>query len=262
VRSLPMSDMVRRGWLPSETTTGARVAACLQFFGVSNIEDWHRRYQAMIASSAFKTSATKESTVGAVAAWLRQGEILASRIPCSRWNPASFQAELSNLREVTRQSKPEIFIAELVRRCANHGVALAVVPAPSGCRASGLTRFLSRSKALLLLSLRYRWHDSFWFSFFHEAGHLLLHSENAVFVEGIGTETTYEHEANQFAEELLIPSKYAARLRNVAHDAREIMRLAQELGVSRGIVVGQLHHKGIIGQERMNHLRRRFSLTN
>ena len=33
------------------------------------------------------------------------------------------------------------------------------------------------------MSIRYRWADVFWFSLFHEIGHLLLHDRSSVFIE-------------------------------------------------------------------------------
>ena len=41
----------------------------------------------------------------------------------------------------------------------------------------GITRWLSSDRAIIQMSLRYRTDDQFWFSFFHEDGHVLLHGK-------------------------------------------------------------------------------------
>lgn len=58
-----------------------------------------------------------------------------------------------------------------------------IVPHFSKGRANGATRWISPSKAVIQLSLRYKWEDIFWFTFFHEAGHVVLHQKKQVFVE-------------------------------------------------------------------------------
>lgn len=66
---------------------------------------------------------------------------------------------------------------EIVQLCARTGVALVLVPEVQGARASGAARWLNPRKAIIQLSLRYHWEDHFWFSFFHEASHILRHPE-------------------------------------------------------------------------------------
>src|SRR5262245_53695423 len=127
--------------------------------------------------AAFRTSPSFDSQPSAVAAWLRQGEIETEAFDCNHWDPIRFRESLADIRSLTRQKEPRRFIPALQRCCAESGVAVAIVRAPKGCRASGATRFLTRHKALLMLSFRYLTDDQFWFTFFHEAGHLLLHGD-------------------------------------------------------------------------------------
>jgi HTH-type transcriptional regulator / antitoxin HigA len=113
---------------------------------------------------------------------------------------------LITMRRLTRKKEPSIFVPELRKLCAENGVALVIARGPAGCRASGATRFLSDKKAMILLSFRYLADDQFWFTFFHEAGHLLMHSHKAVFLEdGSDVSLKEEHEANLFAQNILIP---------------------------------------------------------
>jgi Zn-dependent peptidase ImmA (M78 family) len=136
---------------------------------------------------------------------------------------------------------------------------VVVVRAPGGCRASGATRFLTKDKALLLLSFRYLTDDHFWFTFFHEAGHLLLHGERGFFLEGVDMPSTIEEdEANEFAANTLVPSEFQPTLLSLRADAHKVIRFAMKIGVSPGIIVGQLQHLGKIRQNQLNSLKRRF----
>ena len=196
---------------------------------------------------------------GALAAWLRQGEIEAAAVSCSEWNPETFRSVLPEIRALTREKNPAKFLPELRTLCASAGVALVVVRCPTGCRTSGAVRLLSSNKALLLLSFRYLVDDQFWFSFFHEAGHLILHSDRGVVWDDPDTaDSPEEREANEFAADALIPSESQVAFSKLRVDSREIIRFAHKLGVAPGIVVGQLQYRGRISHKQLNSLKRRF----
>jgi len=259
ISGLPVGDMVRFGWI--RTVEASReAAACLRFFDVPDIQAWRSKYASLHQSVAFRSSSSFESREGAVAAWLRQGEIEARSIRCKPWNPEVFASQLTQVRGLTRQKNPADFVQNLINLCAPAGVAVAIVRAPNGCRASGATRFLSDRQALLQLSFRYLSDDQFWFSFFHEAGHLLLHGRDGSFLEGIGTPATpQEDEASAFAEQILVPPEWRDKMLALGSNSREVIRFARRLGISPGIVVGQLQHFGRVKRSHLNGLKRRFT---
>jgi len=256
---LPLSDMLTFGWLLHEPNPSDQLAACLRFFNVSSIHAWNHTYAALQEKVAFRTSMAFKSRPAAVAAWLRQGAIQAETIHCKPWDGTHFKKCLLIARSLTRAKDPKAFLPVLERSCAESGVALVIVRSPAGCRASGATTFLSREKALLLLSFRYLTDDQFWFSFFHEAGHLLLHGDQGLFLESDAAPTTpREREASGFAEDILIPPEFQEILRHLRPDAREVIRFARRAGVSPGIVVGQLQHSKRFKHNQLNSLKRRF----
>lgn len=260
--SFPISDMIKLGWIPRVSSIADRVGACLDFFDVPDVATYHDKYDNTLQRIAFKTSNSFDSEPGAVAAWIRRAEILADDLECSKWNEAKFLGTLHTIRELTRWKNPSEFIPELQQRCAAAGVAVVVARAPKGCRASGATKFSASGNPLILLSFRHLSEDHFWFAFFHEAGHVILHGANGLFVEGPGSiDTPSENEANAFAEEILIPSRHRDELTHLAIDKMTIARFARKMGVSAGIVVGQLQHHGIISHNKMNFLKRRFRWT-
>jgi HTH-type transcriptional regulator / antitoxin HigA len=256
---LPLGDMIRFGWVAPEPHPSEEVDACLRFFDVANTQAWRERYDGLHRMVAFRTSPSFDSQPAAVITWLRRGEIEAETIKCSSWNPEAFQSSLPQIRSLTREKDPHKFLPALRDLCAASGVAVVVVRAPTGCRASGATRFLSSEKALLQLSFRYLTDDHFWFTFFHEAGHLLLHGQNAFFLEGPETLSTKEEEgANEFAAYTLVPSEFRREMLRLRADSRAVIRFARRVGISRGIVVGQLQHLGKLGRDQLNGLKCRY----
>jgi HTH-type transcriptional regulator / antitoxin HigA len=256
---IPAIELMKWEWVKPVSEPAAKVAACLQYFGVSSVEAWREAYKDVLHVIALRTSPTFESQLGAVAAWLRQGEIAASSIKCEPWDPERFRQELASIRGLTRQPDPAVFLPDLVQRCAACGVAVVVVRAPKNCRASGASRFLSPNRPILLLSFRYLSDDHFWFTFFHEAAHLLLHSDKYLFLEGdYKLSSTQEEEANAFAAATLIPPEFQAEMLQLTANKIAVMRFARKVGVSRGIVVGQLQHRRIIERNQLNSLKQRY----
>lgn len=280
LRELPVGDMIKFGWLDPVPRPVDEYAACLRFFDVPSIDAWRRKYSDIQASAAFKTSASLDSQPAAVAAWLRQGEIEAQSEHCQPWDPAKFAHALIGVRKLTKEKKPAIFLSKLKDICRECGVAIVVLRSPTGCRASGATRFISDTKALLLLSFRYLSDDHFWFTFFHEAGHLLLHGRDRLFIEDASKakaesskrskvadlfpapddtgSLVEEREANRFAADSLIPPAHQISMSGLPLEPRAIIRFALRVGVSPGIVVGQLQHLGRVKHDRLNRLKRRF----
>jgi HTH-type transcriptional regulator/antitoxin HigA len=255
---LPIAEMVRLGWITKTTSVPARVAECLQFFGVASVAAWREQYERPIA--AFRVSATVASRTGAIAAWLRQGERQAESIPCQPFDESGFRGALRGIRGLTRQTDPAVFTPELTAVCAAHGVAVVFVPAPRGCPASGATRWLSSEKALLQLSLRHKSNDHLWFTVFHEAGHLLLHGKRVMYIEGTESiSAEHEAEADRFARDVLIPPSEAKALPEVGRSAATVRAFAERIGVAPGIVVGRIQREGILHWSQLNALKARYA---
>lgn len=259
LRKLPVSDMRRFGWLEASPTPSDETKCCLDFFGVESVAKWHEKYDYLEEAVLFRRSENFDSRPASVAAWLRMGELEAARIKCKRWSPGKFQESLEEVRKLTRKKDPNVFLPRLRELCAACGVALVVARTPSGCPASGATRFLNDRKAMLLLSFRHMTDDHFWFSFFHEAAHLILHHPHEFMVEGVGDRTAaFEEEANEFAQDTIVPDEYVAEMKQLKSRSIDIMRFARKVGVSPGLIVGQLQHRKILSFNQQNRLKQRY----
>jgi HTH-type transcriptional regulator/antitoxin HigA len=233
------------------------IKACLSFFNVTNPGEWERRYTDFVGV-AFRQSPSFKPKLGALAAWVRQGEIEASLVHCARWNPSLLREQLGEIRSSTRLKSPKTFVPRLKKICASVGIAIVFVRTPPGCSVSGAARFVSPDKALIIISFRHLSDDQFWFTFFHEVGHLLLHGPSNTFVDSGDDKGAKESEANNFAAGLLIPADRLDELLRLRARTEDIVRFAVSLGICPGIVVGQLQHHSIIGPRQLNFLKRRY----
>ncbi|HEX8597367.1 MAG TPA: HigA family addiction module antitoxin [Chloroflexia bacterium] len=249
LKDVPLREMIRRGWLQEQKDKVAQVRELLRYFGVASSEQWRSFYAQ--TSPSFRKSPSFEGAPGSVAAWLRRGEVKAQQIQCAPYDAKKFREVLRQVRSLTREGI-DVALEELVRLCASVGVAVVVVPELPKTRVSGAARWLSPAKALIQLSWRYKRDDQFWFTFFHEAAHILLHGKRNVYLDGdTNTDTTAnqnnqdsEREADNFASDTLIPPTDLQRFINDMDYRDEVVieQFATEIGIAPGIVVGKLQH--------------------
>ena len=258
--SIPVREMIGKGWLPRREDDADQVREVLDFFGVSTPNEWKTVWMNPQKQAAFRKSLTFSSEPGAVSAWLRYGERTAREIDCEPFNKEAFKKALRRIRSLTATA-PEVFKPEMRAQCAKAGVALVFTPQVDEARICGATRWLSKDKALIQQSLRYKTDDQFWFTFFHEAGHVLRHGKRDVFLEDTDAgeeEKDKEEEADRFACDFLIPRKsWRAFVATGDFSEAAIRAFADEQGIAPGIVVGRLQHEQHLPwNTRLNHLKR------
>ena len=259
MNSLPLRDMVRRRWISPHLKGEKKLEACLNYFGVNSYVSWKNKYEGLMHSVAFRTSNTYDSEPESVISWLRQAELQVEKEDGGRWDRDQFALSIQKAKELTLVKDPRDFLPSLRELLMPCGVSIAVSPVPSRCRTSGAVFFVSNDHAVILLSFRYLSDDQFWFTFFHECGHLLLHSDKGLFLEGNFATGIEENEANEFASTFLIPIEFEQELcRLTSKNVRGIYRFARKLGISPGIVVGQLQHRGIVHHRHLNKIKTRY----
>ena len=248
------NELKKLNLVPVFTRAVDKVKALQDFFGVMSL---HQVLELPRYRVAFRHKARSESerSQEAVSAWLRVGETEARKAECAPFDSTNLESALDDMRAMTRKD-PAQFSVPLKKTLAQAGVALVACPHFPKTKAHGATFFLTPEKAVLMVTLRYRWADIFWFSLFHEIGHILLHGTKAVILEG-SEKTLKEEEADQFAKNCLIaPEQWDAFVGAGRFDPQSIRGFAKEVGVASGIVVGRLQHEGHLEQHQGNELRK------
>ena len=204
LRDFPVTELVKRDVLPAEPADKvSRVEQMLAFFGVASVGAWEEEYAGL--ACAFRTSRAYEAKPGALATWLRLGEMAARDARCEPYERKRLEAALPSLRELT--GRPPRCSATGCGSSARRAVwPLSSCPSCPAARASGVTRWLTPAKALIQLSLRYRTDDHLWFTFFHEIAHVLRHGKTDVWIEATSSpDDPREAEADKFSRDVLIP---------------------------------------------------------
>ena len=258
VKAFPVRDLVKRGCFQRPKSDIDAVSKLLAFFRVGSVDAWTARYG--LANVAYRHSPKFKSDETALATWLRLGEIEAEDQACAEYNESRFKHAVRTIRGLTREP-----IVEALQRttglCNEAGVALVLVQPLPKTALSGAAWWLSPRKAVIQLTARHKTDDHLWFSFFHEAAHILLHSKKGVFVdEANGNDAEQEAEANEWASStLILKSAWQQFVATSPRSAQLVREFADEQGVAPGIVVGMLQHKGLLRWTHLNGLKVRLS---
>ncbi len=248
LKFFPIAKMIKLGWLAKMHNKPDQLDELLRFLGIASPEQWPLVFRGYQISTEYRRTNTLEKNKESISVWLRKGSIEAQNISCLAYDKEGFRQSLHQIRELTIETEPSVFVPKLTEICAKQGVAIVFVPQIPGMGVHGATRWHG-DRAIIQLSLLYKSNDHLWFTFFHEAGHLLLHGKKDVFLEGLQTKNDTidekEVEADKFAQEILIPpKKWSGFIKNWDKiSLNDIEIFARDIGIAPGIIVGRLQHR-------------------
>ena len=238
LKDIPVNELKKRGKISDSKDKVVILRDILKFFGVGRVSGWKEIWDE--PKVAARRSVCFETRPGHASAWIRLGELQGHAIECKPYDRKKFETAVKRIRTLTTLN-PSEFIPKMIELCAEAGVALALVPEMKKVPWSGATKWLTPNKAMILLDLRGKGEDLFWFAFFHEAGHVLHDSKKALYINDNSKDDPKEVAADLFASEILIPAKFKQQIISLK-SRDDVKRLANGLGICSGIVVGRFEH--------------------
>jgi len=251
LKSVPLKELTTRGLIQPCKEKLEQLRQVLKFYGVANVEAWHQYWEQ--PTFAFRKSPSFEGKTAAIAAWLRACELAATDIETEPFSKKDFRTSLKKARQLTTQ-EPSEYISALKDLCSDSGVALVLLKEIRGAPISGAAKWLHKDKAMIALTLRGKRNDRFWFSFFHEAGHIVNDGKKETFVDSDENKGRQEERADRFAADFLIPRRHLKELETL-EDEEEVNEFAYSIGVHPGIVVGRLQNDGLLDWSEGNDLK-------
>lgn len=258
----PIADLVRHRLIDRGPTKAATLAHLLSWLGVSSPAAFDR----VASAAAYRASPAFTASPEAVTAWLRWGELQAVEIEAAPFDARRFRQVLTEIRPLTRREPFAQVFKRMQSMCAEAGVIVVLTPELSGTRLSGAARRLG-SRAVIQLSLRHNSDDQFWFTFYHEASHILSGGRRREFVDGADAEDAEadddERAADRFARDALLPIDDYARFVEAADFSRNAIRsFAEAQSVAPGIVAGRLEKDKHVRPGQLRSLKRTLRLPN
>lgn len=247
LKELPIPYLLEHNLIKEKKDKIIQIIECLKFFGVASVAAWRNKYEIPLVE--FRSSQTRAAKSGAVATWLRYCEKVCENSVCQPYNKELFKEQLENAKKLAIETDSKRLIPKLQTMLAKAGVTLIVKPTPPKCPIHGAAKWMSQNRALLMISTRYKTDDQFWFSFFHESAHILFHGKRQLYIDQEFEEMPKdkkEEEANQFAEDKLMPKWAVNKLNSIKHTHDAVNKFSKEIGIAPGIVIGRMQKEGLL----------------
>lgn len=183
----------------------------------------------------------------ALAAWLRLGTTKAQSTAVQPFDAERLRGKLETLKGLSLLSVQE-YLPRLEQELADCGIVLVLAPGFAHTYAQGATHWIQKDKVVLMLNTTKKDEGKFWFTLFHELGHILLHGKKEAIVEienGV-EETDIEREADRFAQQQLIPdfkNTMQACMSTRGSPVEAVRAAAHNAGVSPAILAGRITHE-------------------
>lgn len=270
MRNFPVKEMQNLSWIKESTKALEKSKSLLSFFRINSLDEWD--LELIASQSSFRSAKIPSKRQHAIAAWLWMGYLQAQEFRGPEFSKTAFRQRLDIIRAMAANPNSDTFKA-VIDECAKAGVILRYVQELPGIGVYGATRWINPRNPLIQLCLRGKTDDQFWFTFFHEAGHVLFHGKSKAYIDlkGKNDQEEEEAEANKFAADFLIPKEawkkftsydlwYSRGGSEYGSKRKELITaFAQSVDISPGIVVGRLQKEGMIRHDHCNELKIKLS---
>lgn len=247
-KKFPLSDMIKKGWIPANRGIEEKTMSLFSFFSISSPVAWENFYLKQELKVAFSISLAHTKEPYAISAWLRKGELQATKITKMPYSEKGFRELLPELKSIMA-NQPDDYLKQIQLLCSKVGVKVVYTPCLPKAPINGSTRWLNDTP-LIQLSGRYKRNDNFWFAFFHEAGHILLHGKKDIFLENIeypDKRNEKEQQADDFAIKWTLSELEEKEIMDsIPLNEKKIKDFAQKFNTHPAIIIGRLQHKKII----------------
>lgn len=249
-KEFPYAEMAKNHWVPSTRILEEKTIHLLNYFGVANHKAWESLYMETELKVAAYTSLKQTHEPHAISAWLRQGELQAQSIKAPSFDVKKLKMNIPAMRKLMVE-QPVHFFEQLQQLCLEAGVILLFTPKFPKVPLSGSTRWINENP-LIQLTARYGQNDRFWFTFFHELGHIILHGKKYISLENVdfaAADPEKEQQAHEFAVKHTFSKEQEEKLlREQVHvlTADDIVARAREFNTHPAMIIGRLQHLGQI----------------
>lgn len=261
IKNFPYADLVKAGFVKGTRKAIEKVDELKRFFNVAKlVQIAHvKAYQ-----PAFRVSSHDNVSHESIATWIQASRIKAKDIETKAFDKKILKEKLIQMKSLMILEDINEAIEEIQKVLNSCGIVLVLLPHFKNTKIHGATFWLDNDKAVIAMTLRGSFSDMFWFSFFHEVGHILLHPKREVFLEDGYSDPKLqkqEKEADKFASELLINgtdfNKFVS-LDDISEAS--VIDFAKQQGIKTSIVVGRLMYEKLVefNDYRLSPLRDRY----
>lgn len=246
----------RKGKIPERESVNDSIISLRRLLGVSNLVN----LKDMVPVGCFRISSTATVDPYVLGAWRILCEIPSEgRHVSTSFDTAQLGSLIKELKEVMTGEQDHVVpdICEVMRR---YGIDFSVVHNFRGAPVQGYISMKNDGTYCMVLTIRRRFADIFWFSLFHELGHLVNGDVGrSVGFLDFGTDQEKERKADQFANNCLLNANDYQKFIDIGQfDLQTICSFSKEQNVQPYIVIGRLQKEGRISYQQFSNCKMRF----
>lgn len=228
-----------------------------KFLQINNLLDIGKLLQ---INGAYRISHSDAVNELALACWLRMCDIYCDKVKTDEFKELNKRIIIEDIKTIRSLSclKPNIFINKLQEYFAKLGIAFVVLKNIRGAPVNGLIKRKNNSISICL-TIRGKDADKFWFTLFHEIGHLVISKIDKIYVDYERTNDDIEKQADEFASQNLIDLDIYNKLISEDFSKSSVLEAAKQMHILPSILVGRLQHDGYIRYNQYNDLKTQYS---
>ncbi len=243
--------MVSRRWLIENTNEAEKVLCLRKILAVSNLTaiphiTYNAAYRAQVAINI-------NVDTYVLYAWQRICELVTKDIVVS--DELNISLLTDSIPEIKKLMFEDINIVQgkLENIFAKCGIAFKIVKHFKGAPVQGFIKKTDDEKLILCMTIRQNRADIFWFTLFHEIGHIINEDIRQRFIDFNSTQSDMEAKADAFAREVLMNARdYKEFVMKRDFSISAINTFARKQGVKSYIVIGRLQSDEILGWDQYN----------
>ncbi|MFN4985026.1 MAG: XRE family transcriptional regulator [Ignavibacteria bacterium] len=200
-KQFPLTEMIKKGWLPATKSMQDKTLALLAFFGIASHTAWSKYYCEQQLKVAFGISINGIQEPHALSAWLRKGEQQAYELKTSEFSASALRNALPEMKRVMLQNS-STSLERLQEISSKSGLKVIWTPMLRSSGVTGAARWCNGNPVVQIAKTG-KINGDYWYRYFHQVGHILLHGKKNVFLESSQhdqVEPHMESEADEFAE--------------------------------------------------------------
>ena len=265
VSKFPLADLKKIGILSNIRNKQSLVNELLKFFRVKSPNEFYNIYNE--ASIAFKIELKHTKDPEAIAVWLRLGELDAEsdEIDLQPFDKKLLKNSIPQIKRISYKMNKG-WQNELRDVLADCGVAISYTPMVKKAPIHGAARWIkNKTVPLIQVTDRLKNANNFWFTFYHELGHILLHGKKDIFIEGedfalkdLEKDDIKENEANRFAEQAMFTESQIRTLENIQRGdvTKElVLHHSKVMQVNQNFIIAKLRRMGTMEYNELTNMR-------
>jgi HTH-type transcriptional regulator/antitoxin HigA len=238
-----ISFMQQNGIIPVESSDLSRVIDLRKLLNISSLF----RIPDICQAGAYRLPASANIDPYVLFTWLRLCDLITSKYKISKvLDVEKLKKAIPLIKEVmfADVSKIQLRLQDIFAQC---GIRFSIIKYFTGAPVQGVLKKGNDGSLSLIVTDRQKFADIFWFTLFHEIGHVIHGDFEDQLIDYESVDSDVEKRADEYATNALIrPDEYQRFVESENYSLDHINYFCSEVGVPNYVLIGRLQKEGFL----------------